>query len=386
MHARPNDTALPDRGHSIIYASVPDFVAPAMATLYGSLYASLPLLCDGGLQASTYVRWADGHETEAPESIFLFEKTGHGIRVLNEGMRLDAEAVHAFCERLFTRDSHLHQIDFHAIAPPPGKLPRPSLRWLCTEDIVIDLPNDEQSYLNQLGRSTRKSLQKYLTRTRREMNNFSHVIRHGYQIDEKTIRQIVGFNHARMEGKARVSALDEHAIRQLIVLMHAHGMAGLVLDSDQLCAGTLACRLGSQVFSIVNAHDPCHDHLALGNVSRHLMILAAIAAGADSFHLMGGNFSTKRATLGLRKKLFHLTVYRSGKTLLQDARGISRWTLRALSYQLHRWVEDQETTPSRSPLRLLTETLNKFRHQWQKRRRLAKSSEPTPHEKSARSS
>jgi hypothetical protein len=74
---------------SIYRHCVPDFAAAALDNLYGNLHSSLATLnlinlCD----TSTYIKWRTERDSQNPESIFLFQKLGQSLRVVNEGMRL----------------------------------------------------------------------------------------------------------------------------------------------------------------------------------------------------------------------------------------------------------------------------------------------------------
>lgn len=329
---------------SIYPNDIPDFVTQALDTLYGNLHASLATLKSHSLRdASTYVKWRS--PDQQPESIFLFRKAGQTIRVINEGMRLSREAIDDFCEYMFCHDNDITQIDFHAIAPPQERLFRPHLSWSCTEDIVITLPTNESAYVNQLGKSTRKSIKKSLARARRSLPNFSHSIHAGSCVNEDLIREVVRFNHSRMAVKEKSSALNAKATNELVSLMRTHGMVGLVASDQGLAAGTLACRFGDDIFSIITAHDPKYDPFGLGTLSRHLMIVQCIGLGAKRFHLLGGNLSSKRSALGIREILDHLTIYRTPTDMLRHPIATLQLAFNAAKYQLHRWLEDQSAQP-----------------------------------------
>lgn len=339
---------LPDGYHHAIYPGcIPEFAASTLDALYGSLYSSLPTLQPelSKIQQdiSTYVRWCRQDSQLKVASIFLFLRDGSRIRVINEGMHLNQEAIDDFCEHLFTVNPLVNQIDFHAIAAPPHASSRPHMQCACTEDIVITLPRSDKEYLAQLGKSTRRSLRKHLSHARCELPDFSHTIHEGKQISEPAIQQIVAFNHARMAQKYRQSALDQTAVRQLANLLRERGTAGFISTQGRICAGTLACRIGDAVFSLVTAHDPKFDHLSLGNLSRHLMILTAISSGAHRFHLLGGKLGSKRAALGIRQKLDHLRVYRSRSAMGRDIAGLSRIAAASAAYHLRRWIDDQSS-------------------------------------------
>ncbi len=335
---------------------IPDFVTHALDTLYGNLHASLATLKSHSLRdASTYVKWRS--LDQQPESIFLFRKAGQAIRVINEGMRLSREAVDDFCEYMFSHENDITQIDFHAVAPPQERLSRPHLRWSCTEDIVITLPTTELAYVNQLGKATRKSIKKSLTRAHRLLPNFTHSVHAGSDVSDDLIREVVRFNRSRMAVKEKSSALNEEATNELIALMRTHGIVGLVGSDQGLGAGTLACRFGDDIFSIITAHDPRYDPFGLGTLSRHLMIIHCIELGAKRFHLLGGNMSSKRSALGMREILDHLTIYRTPTDMLRHPIATLRLALNAAKYQLHRWLEDQSAQPEHSPAARILNTL-----------------------------
>ena len=335
--------------HDAIYPNcVPELAVSELDDLYGSLYSSLPVLKSGSSGAlqdvSTYVRWHHLNNQLKTESIFLFRQVGQRISVVNEGMHLSREMIENFCDHLFDSEPTVNQIDFHAVAVPPGASSRPHLQCACTEDIVVTLPRSCSEYMDQLGKSTRKSLKKHLSRARCELPDFSHAIHEGKQISKHAILEVATFNHARMAQKHRQSALDQAAVSQLMTLMRERGTAGFISAQGRLCAGTLACRIGDDVYSLVTAHDPQFDHLGLGNLSRHLMIVAAISSGAHRFHLLGGKLSSKRAALGIRQRLDHLRVYRSWGAMGRDIAGLSRIALDSGAYYLRSWIDDQTSS------------------------------------------
>ncbi len=306
---------------------IPGFAGPALEALYGSLYSSLPQLSLGKLDnVNTYLAGS----ADRPQALFLYTCNGHSARVINEGMRVTTADAARFARQLFQRSQESDRIAFHAVALDGKPNGHPSLSFTLDEDIVIDLPAGEADYLASLGKSTRKSLRQRLTRA----HGLSHCMLSGSEVDPRLIRQLIDFNHARLTAKQRISALDQGAARQLLALVRACGMAGVVRLDGRLCGGTLACRFGDDVYSLVNAHDPAFDHLGMGNLSRHLMIVAAIDTGARRFHLLGGNFSSKRTCGARRQALQHLLIYRNRWQMVADLRHLTALALRALRYRV----------------------------------------------------
>jgi hypothetical protein len=343
---------------------VPPFTESTLETLYSSLYSSLPQLSLGDLDhVSTYAAKDKGYW----RALFLYVRQRREIRVINEGMTVMASDAERFAQQIFSRDTRVSKVRFHAISWTGSTATIPTLHLPVTEDIVIDLPDDEGTYIASLGKSTRKTLRQNQSRAR----VFSYQIFPGAEADVSLIDKIIGFNHARMAGKQRVSALDARSSAQLLNLLRARGMVGAAFIDGLLCAGTLACRFGDDVFSLVNAHDPAVDHLGMGNISRHLMILEAIRLGARRFHLLGGYFASKRSCGARRLSLDDVTLYRNRLAIVADITGILEMILQSAKYKISVTVEEQNRAgPTNRTLRFAVRCMRLLREAIQTARAL----------------
>lgn len=336
---------------------VPPFAEAALERLYRSLYSSLAhLRIFGGLdEASTYAAWRG----DTLVSVLLFRQRGPEVEVINQGIHLPSEEIEAFAHHIFGSIKSARRISFHAVTAEPNPSRVPGLRFECTEDIVVTLPASAEDYLRRLGKSTRKNIRQNLSRAQRLLPGFTHEVHVGSAVSPQVIMDIIGFNHARMARKNRVSALDHQASENLIALMRERGVVGLTKTEARLCAGTLACRIGDELYSLVNAHDPAYDAFGMGTLCCYLMIMASIEAGDRRFHLMGGQFGAKHMLLGQRMPQVHLVRYRSHLDLLKHAGGIARLASRAALYRSRSWLADQphlrhQTPVSRTVTRVLT--------------------------------
>lgn len=321
---------------------IPAFADQSLDRLYGSLYASLPQLqCNRPAQVHTYAAWR-GDELSA---LLLYCEDGARIRVMNEGMHVPPEELDRFATTLFARHEKTSVIRLHALSVSETTLKHPSVCMAVTEDIVIDLPDTEPAYLAQLSKSRRKSLRQNLSRAQQALPGFHHVVMAGDTISDNLVDQIISFNHARMAGKQRSSAMDTEARAHLMDLLRTRGWVGIIRTDERICAGTLGCRFGDDVYSLVNAHDPLYDDYGMGNLSRHLLINASIRAGARRFHLLGGQFSTKRHALGYRQTLCEVRLYRSRLGMLRDIFSLLRLTRDAAVYRLHTLLEEARMQP-----------------------------------------
>jgi hypothetical protein len=343
-----NETLPVKNSTECIYANcIPPFAEQGLEDLYGSLYASLPQLqCYDLAHVHTYAAWCDGHLS----TILLYCLDGSRIRVINEGMRISPDELDRFANTVFGYYTRVSVIALHAQSKSERNPQRPSTRMAVSEDIVIDLPGNEQSYLAQLGKSSRKSLKQHLSRAQHELPGFQHKVVTGEAISEALVDQIIGFNHARMAQKQRRSAIDGKVRVHLMRLLRARGWVGVITTHDRICAGTLACRFGDDVYSIVNAHDPQYDAYSMGNLSRHLLINASIHAGARRFHLLGGQLSTKRNALGQRHTLYDIRLYRSQRCIARDIFNLIRLAKASLAYRMRTWLEDLNMRPHPSKI------------------------------------
>ena len=323
-----------DDDYLLYEGRVPAQAAAQLESLYGGLYASLPQLQLTGLSdVGTYL----ARQRTQVTAVFLYRQEGHTLRVVNEGMRIHASEAERFASRMFQRLPRLRSVHWHAIRMEGVPQTLPVSRFDCSEDIVLELPDSEAAYLAALGKSTRKSLRQRMARAK----GLSHDVLTGpASADPTLIASIIGFNHVRLARKSRRSSLDASSAGQLQSLMRARGLAGLLHIDGKLCGGTLACRIADDVYSLVNAHDPAHDRLGLGNLCRHLMILHAIRSGARRFHLLGGNYASKRACLAQRITLQHVVLHRNCWQRLLDWPAQLRWALAQAELRLRRRVDD----------------------------------------------
>lgn len=352
----------PDRHSPLVEriypAQIPDFVESAMDRLYGSLYASLPQLRLSTLEGvNTYAAWREGQL----QALLLYTVAGRMLRVVNEGMQLEAETVMRFAALMFARHPEVARVHFRAIQPKTRPQSSLAASFALTEDMVIDLPSSEAAYMAALGKATRKTLRQGMARA----GALVHDVYSGADITPALVEQIIDFNRARMLRKQRESALDDEAADRLRALLRARGIAGAVRLHGRLCAGTLACRFGEDIYSLVNAHDPAFDTLGMGNISRHLMITAAIRSGVRRFHLLGGHLASKQSALAQRIPLEDLLIYRHRGAQLRDAPQLARLQLASLLQAWRSALEDQQRErQAGTPLRTALWAARRLRAGW----------------------
>ena len=323
------------RGTQFYDQHIPPFVEAALDERYGSLYSSIPQLGLFSLQdVSTYAEWSGLKVKE----LFLYRRERGRITVINQGMCIDGAAVQRFADAVFAHEIGSYRLHFHSVQPADLHRLQRMVSLPISEDIVITLPDNEASYLASLGKSLRQSLRSRLTRSK----GLTHQIIPGHALNPVLLEPIIGFNRARMALKHRNSAIDQAESSRLLLMAQARGMVGTIHIEGRLCAGSLVCRFGDDVFSLLNAHDPAMNHLGLGKLARHLMILEAIRTGARRFHLLGGYFSSKRPFGAQRIPLYELIVYRNRYWMILDGIALTWLLIRSLSYRLRTLIDDRK--------------------------------------------
>jgi hypothetical protein len=303
--------------------AVPPFVEAELERLYGSVFSSvLQFQTYGSVGADTsayVVRQADRIIT-----LLLFRVERGRVQVLNEVFRLKSEEIARFAEHIFAAFRSVNVVSFHAIETDVERLAFPFQRFNCLEDIAMPLPGTRQEYLASLGKNTRRNIKRYTDRLNRAFPSFRYEAFEKQAVDGQQVRDIIGFNRARMADKDKVSGIDEEETQRIIRVTKACGMVGAASIGGRICAGTISYRTGDNYFLYVLAHDPAYDDYWIGILCCYLTICECIARGGKEFHFLWGAYDYKFTLGAVRRELDHVTIYRSrahillnGKTALQ---------------------------------------------------------------------
>lgn len=336
---RPQATRTIGRdGYSVTcyHDHVPDFIAPELERLYGSFFSSMAVWqMYGSLEsASTFVLYRH----EELEDIWLFQRQGTQIRVLNEQIKIRGESLRRFASMIFASEPGVGVICLHAVQAELTDSGLAHHRSNCTEDSVVTLPDSPEAYLEQLGKSTRKNIRRYQRRLEDNHPSFYYRVQEGTDIREQDVRAIINLNHRRMANKGRASANDEAEVQRMLGLLQTHGMVGVATIEDKVCAGVIAFRFGDNYFSQVRAHDPAFDDDRLGMIGAFLLVSACIERNARQLHFMWGRENHKAIFLGEQRDFDHVLVFRSRWAQLRHARLLAADSLNAAKRQGEHWA------------------------------------------------
>lgn len=322
---------------SLYEGTVPEFVAGELERLYRNPFCTLQHhALYGALDGATgtYVARSNGEIT----AVLLFRREGDTLRVLNEQLRIDAAEMDRFARHVFAAFPAIGIIDFNAVCVRGTIEAFPAQHFLCTEDIVLELPATVEAYRAKLGKSTRSYVSRYLNRLRRDFPDMRHELVDGSEVDEQDLLAIIRMNAARMQSKQHESYIDAEEARRLIAMVRQHGMVSLLRLNGRLCAGAINLHYGGSYFLKVIAHDPACDNYRLGTLCCFLNICACIERGGDEYHFLWGRYEYKYRLAGVQRDLEHVALYRSRAHMLRHGGLALRNAVTGARLQARGWL------------------------------------------------
>lgn len=335
-------------------------IGPALARLYGNLYASLPHFALDHDLASCYAYAV--HQDSRLRVLLVFVLQDRQAQVLNEVVALDGAELDAFADYVFRHFPAIQAVSLRAV-----QVARWPARHLCQhynylEDTVIALPTSEADYHACLGKNSRRNLRRYHSALMQDHPDA--VFELAAPDDSEAVHAIVALNRARMAGKHKQSALDAEEARRIALLAGEGAVIGVVRIGGRICAGGVACTVGGNYFLLVLAHDPAYDEYSLGFWCCYRTIAACIERGAGEFHFLWGRYYYKRALLGQERDLDRVLLYRSPWAMLRQAPlALAAWR-HSLRRRAMLWLHRHKEAPGPLARRLLAAqaTLRRWRH------------------------
>jgi hypothetical protein len=353
--------AVPDGANAIRFydKAIPDFAAAAMDACYGALTSSVAYLRLAGRlgpSTSTYVAFDAG----AVRSVFLVEREGTVLKVLNGAIRTEQEELARFADYMFAHWPDIDRICFPGVHMPSLRVPYPCQRVLAGEDIVIAFAGAPEAYTQSLGRNTRKSIKRHATALAKRHPTARYEVVAGEAVDARLTGLIADWNRRRMSGKDKVSAYREDEIGRITALAARAGMVGTVRIDGRVRAGTVCCRVGDTCYLAVMGYDSDYDAFSLGLLCNYWTTLECLRARCGEINLMGGRLPYKYSLLGESRKYDAVVLYRSRAALLRNAGDAARTALRGCATAAKFAILDCERREDRAA-RLVTGAIAAWR-------------------------
>ncbi|OGB24453.1 MAG: hypothetical protein A3I66_10605 [Burkholderiales bacterium RIFCSPLOWO2_02_FULL_57_36] len=318
--------------------SVPHFVNGAMDQLYQHMHSSLAYHGIYGhitQDTSTYVARKNGEIV----AVILFCIENGKLRVLNEQLRLEADEIQRFSDYIFNTCQSVHVVTFPVIENTISRLSFPYQQSLCTQDIVLTMPESVEAYLHSLGKSTRNYVKRYQNKLKRDFPSMTCKTYGNHDASEQHIRDICALNRARMANRCTSSYIDDAETERLIKLVRICGLVTVITINGSVCAGTINYRFGENYFLKVIAHDPAYDEYGLGTLCCYLTICECIARKGKEYHFLWGRYEYKFRLLGIQRDLSHLAIYRSRLHMFLNGRDALKLAYNGRMYGARDWME-----------------------------------------------
>lgn len=333
---------------------IPHFAEAELIRLYGTMYSSVAWLRVSGdsQDIHTYV----ARRGDQPVTILLCRIEGTRLRVVTESIELNAEETQRFVDFVFNRFKQVSAVMLNAITLDSSLVERPRQQFRFSEDIVVRLPDNEQAYVSTLGSATRKNVKRHINRLKRDFPSFEFKCMPASEAGEGVMREIIRFNHARMNAKEMVSAIDESQAKVIIGMANECGHVITMRIDGRLCGGAIIYRFGTHFVSRISAHDPAYDDYRLGMSCCFLTVCEAIRMKGEHFHFLWGQYDYKTALLGVQHDQHRTVIYRSPLAVVRHANLALQTARLAARLAAKRWLLEKSKEDSRSA-RTLRQTI-----------------------------
>ncbi|HJV50550.1 MAG TPA: GNAT family N-acetyltransferase [Noviherbaspirillum sp.] len=332
--------------------------------LYGHLYCS-PRYFEAAAAmagASLYVV-ADGGK---PVAVLPYKRTPDEVTVVSEYLTLDEAEIERFAGHMFSRYPSVRRVTFPKVhtqmaRTQPGALSHPRHALVCSEDMVVPLPQTVKDYETAIGKNTRRNIKRYTSALTKAFPSYRYELFLDAAISEQDLRDIVALSCLRMKSKNIVPRFDEAEIRWIVAFAKECGIVGVARIDGKVCAGAIGFRIGDNYFMHVIAHHPQYNDYSLGILCYYHTICEGIARGARSFHLLQGRYGYKYRLLAERRDIVHLDVYRSRLAMLASLAHVVRKEARGRIWLAKQWLLHDLEHKEGAGYRMLARAVNFLR-------------------------
>ncbi len=234
--------------------------------------------------------------------------TDKRINVLGTLCQYTDEEIDLFCSFLFQQYPNRY-INWGGFYHPYESGKYIAHKTAVVSDIIMDLPEDEQSYLKSLNSTTRKHVQYYKRRFLRDFPEGKLNVYRNEEISHELIEQIIHFNHLRMEEKNTHSDLDDTDIEGFYRLCRECGIVHTVELDGRLIAATINPEINHHGHLAVISHDPEYNKYNPGQIALYETIADCIKEGGERFHFLWEMSDYKKRFGGQLVELYYYHIY-----------------------------------------------------------------------------
>lgn len=315
---------------------VPAAAIDEIDRLYGHLYCSPHYFetARAMKNASCYVARANGSAV----AIFPYQRTSDEVTVVSEYMSLDETEIERFARHMFSRYPSIKRVTFPKVHAQIETLALLTHAKVCSEDMVVQLPETVKDYENAVGKNMRRNIKRYTSALSKAFPSYRYELYLERDISEQDLRDIIALSCMRMKSKNIVPRFDETEIRWIVDFAKTCGIVGVARIDGKVCAGAIGFRIGDNYFMHVIAHHPQYNDYSLGILCYYHTICEGIARGGKRFHLLQGRYGYKYRLLAQRRDIIHLDVYRSRVAAVASLAHVVRKEARGRIWMTRQWL------------------------------------------------
>jgi CelD/BcsL family acetyltransferase involved in cellulose biosynthesis len=296
------------------------------------LLAELPGLYSSAFSTAEYFAIYDrpwrlhACELDEPRHVFAFTARGATVDVLNKVVDAEPAAVERLAAAIFRARPGTRRIRMEAKFPP-HELGLPVRSTFHGDDLVVELPADEQAWELSLGAASRRNLHKYRNRLLREHPDFELRTVVGADITLALVEQVFAWNLQRILAKGQPwgYAGQPEAAYKAWRLLQSRGEVLCAYVGGECVAGWLLLYVGRDCWAHTAGFDPTYADLHLGFLMTAYTIAEGIRRGCARLHLLWGTTGYKRHLGAAPVTAWRISIFRSRVDRALYAR--ERWAM-----------------------------------------------------------
>jgi CelD/BcsL family acetyltransferase involved in cellulose biosynthesis len=288
---------------------------------------------------------------EGPHHVVAFTHSGSSAVILNQLFDIDATSLQHVFGAIFQSLPRLQRIRVNGSRLDPATLPLPTRVLACSEDVVIALPSDYDSYFATLGASARENLRRDARRFAAAYPDHRVLVYERSEIPRTLSHAIAELHRRRMASKGETSLFTPDAEARNLEFSMSYGLCVAYYVGDKIIAGTLGSLIGHDYYGDVQTFNPDFAKYGPGTLCLLQTMRECIDREVRRFHLLWGRDKYKSHLRGEPQALCAFVAYRTATSRLTHVDDVLReWLWRS---RQRPWMRRARTARARLA-RLLT--------------------------------
>jgi hypothetical protein len=243
--------------------------------------------------------------------LFKYDGSEKKITILNECIKISTSDIEMVCNVIFKKFNYVSEVCFFKIFIV-NKEKREKICYLKTsDDFILDLPENMNTYMKMLSPKTRKYFQYYKNRIAKELPDFEITFSEKQNISLNQIVQIINLNSNRLESKGRKSDITDIHQEKHYQYARLNGLLCMCRDKGNVIGGAICSIIDEHAFIHVLAHDNNYKKYSIGQIALIQTIQYLINNRFKHVHLLWGEYDYKYRLLCEKHDLNTVRVFRN---------------------------------------------------------------------------